>query len=136
MDARTIDQTPLSAGVGTRDPSLGRRAERIERFANRLDRSFSVPGTRFRVGYDGLIGLVPGIGDTIGFGLSAWLIGEAAQAGCRKRVLAKMLGNAAVDSVLGAVPLVGDLFDLGFKANVRNARFAANELRRIEKEGR
>jgi hypothetical protein len=128
--------TPLSAGVSNRDPGLGRRAERIERVANRLDRSFRVPGTQFRVGYDGLIGLVPGIGDTVGFGLSAWLIGEAAQAGCRKRVLVKMLGNAAVDSVIGAVPLVGDLFDLGFKANVRNARLAVAELRRLETDGR
>ncbi len=132
MHSETVRPAPVTAAGQERRAELNRRAHRIERLAEKLDRSFRVPGTDFRVGYDGLIGLVPGVGDALGFGMSAWLIGEAAQAGCRKRVLAMMLGNAAVDSLIGAVPVFGDLFDLGFKANVRNARLAAREIRRAE----
>ena len=123
---------PEMTAADLRRADLRRRAARIERFADTLDRSVRVPGSDFRVGVDGLIGLIPGVGDTIGAGLSGWLILEAARGGARRRVLARMAGNAGIDWILGSVPLIGDVFDLGYKANVKNARLAAKEFRRIE----
>ena len=84
-----------------------------------------------RVGVDGLVGLIPGIGDALGGAFSALLIAEAARGGARKRVLAKMAANAGIDATLGSIPLAGDLFDFAFKANRRNARLAVEELRRV-----
>mgnify|MGYP006288445317 CR=1 FL=1 len=137
MTADIIQETPATPPAVTsgdlRRADLRRRAERVEGLAEKLDRAVRIPGTDFRVGVDGLIGLIPGVGDTIGAGLSAILIGEAARGGCRKRVLARMAGNVAIDSVLGAVPLLGDVFDIGYKANVKNARLAAEEFRRLER---
>lgn len=104
--------------------------ERIEYLARLLDSQFALPGTNFRFGADGLIGLIPGIGDTVSGLLSAYIIGEAARAGVRKRALARMTWNTLVDTILGAIPLVGDIFDFAFKANRKNAQIALAELRR------
>jgi hypothetical protein len=85
-----------------------------------LDNSIPVPGTRIRLGIDQLIGLVPGIGDLIGGALSLYIIVEAYRMGIPRTLLARMGWNVAVDTLVGEVPVLGDLFDIGFKANVRN----------------
>jgi hypothetical protein len=122
MDKRTPDTTRAARE---------RRIARLERMAHVFDSSVRVPLIGSRVGLDGLVGLIPGIGDAAGGAMSAWMIAEAARGGARKRVLAKMTLNAAIDSVLGVIPVLGDLFDFAFKANGRNARLAVAELRRI-----
>jgi hypothetical protein len=116
--------------AGGRPASQAARVARMERVARLFDSSLRVPVVNRRIGLDGLIGLVPGVGDAVGAAVSLWLVLEAARGGARKRVLARMAGNALIDSTVGAVPLVGDLFDFAFKANLRNARLAADELRR------
>lgn len=103
---------------------------RLRRLAQLLDARFELPGTRFRFGFDALIGLVPGVGDLAGGALTLWLILEARRLGARRRTLAKMAGNALLDVVVGAVPLAGDLFDATFKANLRNVRLLERDLGR------
>ncbi len=95
-----------------------------------LDDSFGIPGTRWRFGLDGLLGLIPGAGDAATAVLSAYIINEARKLGVRRGTLARMLGNLAVDVAVGAVPVIGDLFDVAFKANRRNMRLLVRELRK------
>lgn len=99
--------------------------ERIAMLAWLLDGAIRIPFTRTRVGVDALAGLIPGVGDLIGKGLSAWLIWEARALGAPPGALARMCGNLAIDAVIGAVPLVGDVWDVVFRANERNLRILA-----------
>ena len=85
-----------------------------------LDDLVPVPGTRLRFGLDPIIGLVPGLGDAAGGILAAVLLLTAWSVGAPGVVLLRMAGNIVVDTVVGAIPLVGDAFDFGFKANRRN----------------
>jgi hypothetical protein len=103
--------------VATLDP---RRIERLRRAVWLLDRSIRVPGTRITLGLDPLVGLVPGVGDLLGGLFSLYIILEAARMGVPRPLLARMGWNVALDTVVGEVPILGDLFDLGFKSNVRN----------------
>lgn len=107
------------------------RLDRIRRVARLMDARYGIPGTRYRIGLDGLIGLIPGIGDGVGLAVSGWMIAEAVQAGARRRTIARMVGNAALDGVVGSVPLVGDLFDFAFKSHQRNAALLAADLERV-----
>jgi Domain of unknown function (DUF4112) len=95
--------------------------ERLNRFAWLLDNSIPIPGTRYRIGLDPLIGLIPGIGDTIAALLSMIIIGEAARARLPASILARMTFNVALEVLIGAIPLIGDIFDMTWKANARNA---------------
>ena len=106
-------------------PSLNASPEaqaRLRRLAWLLDSSIRIPGTRWTVGIDALIGLVPGLGDAAGVLLSSYIVYEAARMGAAKGVLARMVLNVAIEGVVGAIPILGDLFDAGFKANQRNIR--------------
>jgi hypothetical protein len=85
-----------------------------------MDRAFRIPGSPIRVGLDAVIGLLPGVGDVVGGAVSTWFLLTAARLGAPPAVLAHMGLNVAIDALLGAVPLLGDLFDIGWKANVRN----------------
>jgi len=109
------------------------RLARLEAIARLLDVAFVLPGTNIRYGIDGLIGLIPVVGDIITTVISLWLVREARALGAPWHVTARMLGNVAVDGVVGLVPLAGDAFDVMFRANVRNVRL----LRRwLEKQPR
>jgi len=105
-------------------PTLGTvdrdRVERLRRIGYLLDNSIPIPGTGYRVGLEAIIGLVPGLGDLVGGGFSAWIILQAARLGAPPAVLARMGWNLLVDTAVGTIPLLGDLFDAGFKANMRN----------------
>lgn len=94
--------------------------ERARALTRLLDDSIRIPGTNFRIGLDPIIGLIPGAGDLVGGAMSAYLLLVAHRAGAPTSVLIRMLGNLAIDSVVGAVPFLGDFFDAGFKANRRN----------------
>ena len=98
------------------------RFARLEALATLLDVAFIVPGTNVRYGIDGLIGLIPVIGDIITTAIALWVVREARALGAPRYLVARMLANVAVDGVVGAVPLIGDAFDVAFKANVRNVR--------------
>jgi hypothetical protein len=102
----------------TRDERLAR----LEAIARLLDVAFVLPGTKIRYGLDGLIGLIPVVGDIITSAISLWLVREARALGAPWHVTARMLGNVAVDGVIGMVPFAGDAFDVMFRANMRNVR--------------
>jgi hypothetical protein len=109
------------------------RLARLEALAKLLDVAFVVPGTNIRYGIDGLIGLIPVVGDIVTTAISLWLVREARALGAPWHLTARMLGNVAVDGVVGMVPFAGDAFDVMFRANIRNVRL----LRRwIDRQGR
>jgi hypothetical protein len=85
-----------------------------------LDSAVGVPGTRIRFGLDSLLGLVPGLGDLAGMALSGYLVMLGGRLGVPSTVLARMLANVAIDTVGGTVPVIGDLFDVAWKSNMRN----------------
>jgi hypothetical protein len=88
--------------------------------AHLLDDGIRIPGLGIRFGLDPVLGLVPGLGDFSGAILSGYVVLLGARLGAPKSVILRMLGNVAVDTVGGSVPLLGDLFDVGFKSNLRN----------------
>lgn len=96
------------------------RLARLQKLAWLLDAQFVFPGTRFRFGLNSLIGLAPGIGDTVLGLVSLYIVNEARMMGAPPHLLGRMLVNVAVEVVGGSVPFLGDLFDVAFKANLRN----------------
>ena len=98
------------------------RLARLDALAKLLDVAFILPGTNIRYGIDGIIGLIPVIGDLITTAISLWLVREARALGAPWHITARMLANVALDGVVGMVPLAGDAFDVMFRANVRNVR--------------
>jgi hypothetical protein len=109
------------------------RLKRLEAVAKVLDVAFILPGTKIRYGVDGIVGLIPVVGDIIATGLSLWLVYEARALGAPWHITARMLGNVAFQGVVGTVPVAGDAIDVLFRANMRNARL----LRRwLEKQPR
>ena len=107
--------------VGSSRAERFRAAERrIGRVTHALDDLIAVPGTPVRVGLDPIIGLIPVVGDVVSGIVGAWVIGEAARFGVPRIVLGRMVVNLAVDLAIGAIPLLGDLFDVAFRSNTRN----------------
>ena len=103
-----------------RDPaSVRRRLEAVEAV---LERAFVVPGINRPVGLDAIFGLVPVLGDVITAAMGAWLVWEGRNLGMSKFHIARMAGNVGVDTALGAIPFVGDLFDFVYRSNSRNLR--------------
>jgi hypothetical protein len=111
----------------------GQRLARLDALARLLDVAFVVPGTNIRYGIDGLIGLIPVIGDIITTAISLWLVREARALGAPWHLTMRMLGNVALDGAVGIVPLVGDAFDVMFRANVRNVRLLRRWLEKQPK---
>jgi uncharacterized protein YjeT (DUF2065 family) len=93
-----------------------------------LDSAFRVPGTKVRVGLDPILGLVPGIGDFLAAVLSSYAVVAAARLNVPRSVLARMVINLGVDTIVGSIPFLGDLFDVGWKANTRNAVLLDNYM--------
>lgn len=102
------------------DPEKHQKIEQLRRIAELLDGQFRVPGTDIEFGLDAIIGLVPGIGDLISGGISMWMIREARRLGAPRWLIARMVWNVAVDVTVGAVPVLGDMLDVAWKANRMN----------------
>jgi Domain of unknown function (DUF4112) len=112
---------------------------KLKKLEQRLDRQFSVFGVTF--GLDGIIGLVPVVGDVITSAMGLYIILEARKLGATRWTMAKMLANWGIDLTLGALPVVGDIFDIAFKSNAKNLRMLiadlekrAVELREVNRE--
>ncbi len=118
----------------TAGPSKADSLQRITLLTRLLDSAFVIPGLNRRVGFDAIIGLIPGIGDAVSTLLASYIIWEARQLGLPKWKIARMIGNVAVDTAIGAIPVAGDAFDLFFKANERNLRIIHEHLKRGPKE--
>lgn len=108
--------------------TIERELRQLDRLARLLDSEFRVPGTNFRLGWDGIVGLIPVIGDTATLVPALYLLWRARKFGLPKRVLIRMALNSTIDFVAGNIPLIGDLFDMTFKANLRNARLFRQAL--------
>jgi len=108
------------------------RLNHVEGLARLMDSRFKIPGVPIPMGLDTIIGFIPGIGDTIGLGVSGYIISHAWGLGAPKRLLVRMGGNVFVDWLIGLIPLIGDLFDWGWQANNRNTALLRTHL---EKEG-
>ena len=111
------------------------RIARIDALATLMDTAFLIPGTQVRFGLDGLIGLVPGIGDAISTAISLYIVNEARTLGAPPLLIARMIANVAFDGVVGVVPLVGDVFDVAFRANRRNMALLRAHLDKVEGRG-
>lgn len=107
---------------------------RIRKLSRLLDTSFRIPGIGFRFGLDPIIGLIPGLGDLVATGFSAYLLLMAARFRLPPKVLAWMIFNIGIESVVGSVPIVGDLFDAYYKANIRNLALLEQHLQVAEPE--
>lgn len=105
------------------------KLQRIERLAKLLDARFSIPGTKLRFGWDGLIGLLPVVGDTLTLLPQLYLIYEALRLKLGWPTLLKMLLNVVIDWLVGTIPILGDLFDVAFKSNLRNAKLVSEAIR-------
>lgn len=96
------------------------KVERLRKFSRLLDNAIGIPGTKFRIGLDPILGLVPGAGDLIGTALSAYIVVEAARLGLPKSLLGRMVLNILLEGVVGSIPVVGDWFDFAWKSNTKN----------------
>lgn len=111
-------------------------ASRARALARMLDSAVRIPGTKITFGLDPILGLVPGLGDLAGAVLSGYIVLTAARLGAPKSVLAKMLLNLGTDTLVGSVPVLGDLFDVGFRANIRNSELLDRHLGQPEEARR
>lgn len=109
----TMNPTP----VKTSDEGDIRRSRALARV---LDSAVGIPGTPLRVGLDAILGLIPGAGDMIAGALSGYIVLTAVRHGAPGPVIARMLGNVILDTAIGAIPILGDLFDVAYKANMKN----------------
>ena len=104
------------------------RFRRLERLSRVLDAAFRIPGTRFRFGYDAIASIVPVLGDLAGVLPAAWIMYESHRMGLPPGKLARQGANVAIDAVFGSVPILGTLFDAGYRANLKNVEILREHL--------
>lgn len=104
------------------------RLTQLQRLSHLLDNAIAIPGTNYRIGLDPFLGLVPGAGDVAGTALSAYIVIQAARWKLPAATLLRMLGNVCMDWLVGTIPLLGDLFDVGWKSNARNVSLLEDHL--------
>jgi Domain of unknown function (DUF4112) len=128
----TIEITPPHARAGRARTDTSKRAAvaRLDALARLFDTAFILPGTNIRFGVEAVMRLVPGIGDAAATALSCWLLYEAHQLEVPKHVFARMAANVAIEGVVGAVPFIGDMFDVSFRANRRNVKILQEHFER------
>jgi heme/copper-type cytochrome/quinol oxidase subunit 2 len=128
--------TTLSSTMILDDPAILRTRDvrrRLELLSRFLDTAVRVPGTNFRFGADAMMSVIPGVGSLVAGAVAAYIVFEATRFGLPRRDLARMAGNVVLDSAVGAVPVIGFLFDAVFKANVRNMRILRDHLERTDR---
>lgn len=121
----------VSTGTSENDAKTGSDSDVprwIPKLVDATDSRFRIPGTSIRFGWDAVLGMIPGVGDLVGMVLGGAIVFAAWRLHASKATLAKMLSNLTLDAVLGAVPVVGDFFDVTFKANSRNLDLLQDEL--------
>ena len=111
-----------------------RHVERVLKIARWMDSAYRIPGTNFRFGLDGILGLIPGVGDVSTSLVSLYAIWSAQQLGASRWTLTRMAGNLAVDLALGTIPFAGDVFDFFFKSNRRNVRILEKHLHKMSQQ--
>ena len=122
-----MSQLPSQPSYSSVDAKMS-TLRRLRRLSNLLDNAIPIPGTSYRIGLDPLIGLLPGGGDFVGTALSAYIVLEAARMGVPRATLQQMVWHIVVDTVSGVVPVLGDLVDVTWKANVKNIALLEEHL--------
>ena len=117
-----------TAGVVADRVPPAKRLKRLQRLAWLIDGAFGIPFTRVRFGLNTVIGLAPAAGDAVLAGISLYIVNEARLLGVPAPILARMLRNVAIEAAGGAVPILGNLFDVAFKANLRNLALIEEHL--------
>ncbi|KTG10300.1 hypothetical protein AUR64_12040 [Haloprofundus marisrubri] len=120
MDDHSIEDAPESLD----EPAL----KRIRAVATFLDESVEIPGVGYKIGADPILGALPVAGDLVSAGMSMYIVAEAANLGVPLNKLLRMIANVTVDTVVGAVPVLGTLFDAIWKANVKNVEMVEDHL--------
>ncbi len=123
-------RTGVFEAIKAAGPTRADSITRITTLAKLLDSAFLIPGINRRIGIDAILGLVPGIGDAISAALASYIIWEARQLGLPRWKIARMIGNVAADTAVGAIPFAGDVFDVFFRANRRNMKILRDHLER------
>jgi hypothetical protein len=108
------------------------RLDKLDRLADFLDESIRIPVIGYRIGYDALVGMIPGVGDIVGMVVSSYIVLQAARFRIPRATLLRMIANVAVEALIGAIPLLGDVFDATYKANLRNVRLLHSRLEEAE----
>jgi hypothetical protein len=126
--SRTNPRLNVAARENILSDDPASRTKRVRVIAKLLDNSIGIPGTPWKIGFDPIVGLIPGIGDLIGAVLSSYIVLEAARAKVPAYTLARMLMNVGIDTLLGAVPAVGDVFDAAWKSNTKNVALLERHL--------
>lgn len=119
---------PLISATSLAQLSPEQSLVRLENLAKLMDSAFVIPGTKIRMGLDGIIGIFPVAGDLISGMVSTYLIWEAHQLGAPRLLIARMLANTVIDTTFGAVPVLGDAFDVYFRSNMKNMNLLRRHL--------
>jgi|TARA_B110000263_G_C15271150_1_gene493562 hypothetical protein len=101
---------------------------RLKLLSNRLDEIITIPGTKYKVGADPIIGAIPVVGDVVGSIISIYILYSGSKMGLSSLVIAKMGLNIGLDFIIGLIPIIGDIFDMGWKANKRNVELIENNI--------
>lgn len=117
------------------DPEYLRRLEDLDRKASLLDSSYRIPFTRVRFGWDAIVGLLPVAGDVVTAAASLHLVYRARGLGADGRATSRMVLNTAIDALLGAIPIIGTVFDIYFRANERNLQLLIDHIERHRGSG-
>ena len=104
--------------------------DRLERLAQRMDALARIPGTKITFGLDALLGLVPGVGDVLALAPSVYIFRQGSKAGVSSHTKGRMIANIAIDTAIGSIPIVGDIFDIGYKSKIRNVALIREHLER------
>jgi hypothetical protein len=131
MAATSARRRPGGAGAPI-DPAHPRAAEiaRLDDLADLLDSRFRIPVVGWRFGLDGVLSIIPGVGDLAAFGPALYLVWQARKLGASNGTIGRMAANAGLDFVVGSIPVLGTVFDVAFKANRRNIALLRAELER------
>jgi Domain of unknown function (DUF4112) len=116
-----MSRSPLqNSSTNTPSKSQAASLRRLRRISHLLDNAIPIPGTKYRIGLDPILGLIPGGGDLIGSIFAGYIVFKSAQMGVPQETLVQMAANIVFDTVAGTVPVAGDLLDVAWKANVKN----------------
>ena len=118
----------------TNNTAASREVKHLRRLARLLDSAIPLPGG-FRIGLDGMLGLIPGVGDAVGASLSTYIVVQAARLGASPVQLLRMMLNVLLETLIGTIPVLGDLFDFAWKANERNMALLEAQLQRAPARG-
>ena len=113
-------------------PFISKKLNRIRFIANTMDSYFKIPVLNVRIGLDALLGFLPVAGDTLGAMISFWILKEAWDIGIPAQLIRKMLWNIAKDLFIGCIPVFGDIFDITFRANLKNLEIIEGFLQKTE----